>query len=361
VFSAPEIEADPAVESDAEDEGSIAAWLYSSASSTWAQGTELLQAMRGGLDEADVALPPEEGAPAPHEEAQPASSTSSQEEPSAVPQTTPSIAEEATAAKPWLGIADGSDGNEPTDGTVQRSRNSESKNCYNQAPPTAFPVRGKAYLRDKKKCKGKDSMFELVGCDMFETEEVHKHVALLEGSVFQRMRRNAARAGVECPRVLIVNWMTPGIGGDLISHVQYYAEKPFTPVTEDDVMYKRMVDHFMTTDNDKFRIGRLKLIPQVQVGPWVVKKAVGQPALVCKALDTYCHVGEGYCEIAIDVGSSKVAQKVMGVCTSFAKSLVIDLGYTIEGKKEEELPERVLGAIRLHYIDLTRLGPLPPK
>ena len=45
-----------------------------------------------------------------------------------------------------------------------------------------------------------------------------------------------------------------------------------------------------------------------------------------------------------------------------AQALVIDLAFVIEGTTEEELPERLLGAVRLHRINLKeeRLV-LPPK
>ena len=65
--------------------------------------------------------------------------------------------------------------------------------------------------------------------------------------------------------------------------------------------------------------------------------------------------GEGYLEISIDVGSSVIAGRVLDLCKGFAKSLVIDMAYTIEAKKEEELPERLIGACRLHFIDLDKM------
>jgi hypothetical protein len=104
------------------------------------------------------------------------------------------------------------------------------------------------------------------------------HVALWENSVFQRFRRNHERAGTPCPRVLIVNWMAPG--DPLVNHVQYFAEKPFEPKSVEDEMYVKMLNHFMEGGNDKFRLGRLKMIPNVVEGPWVIKQAAGAPAII---------------------------------------------------------------------------------
>jgi hypothetical protein len=97
------------------------------------------------------------------------------------------------------------------------------------------------------------------------------------------------------------------------------------------------------------------LIPNVVEGPWVVKQAANVPALIGKKLTSSFTRGEGYLEISIDVGSSVIAGRVLDLCKGFAKSLVIDMAYTIEAKKEEELPERLIGACRLHCIDLDKM------
>ena len=64
-------------------------------------------------------------------------------------------------------------------------------------------------------------------------------------------------------------------------------------------------------------------------------------------------------EADVDVSSSYVAQKVLGIVKGVAKSLVLDLAFLVEGKAEDELPERVLGAIRLHRPDLSKFPPAP--
>jgi len=248
------------------------------------------------------------------------------------------------------GLAGAADGCELTHGTMNRANDDNPKNGYTPAPCEEFPMRGKGYLDDKKKHKAADCMFDLVGCDTFYSKDRDTRVCEWDQSVLQRMKRNAARRGRKCPRILAVNWMVPG--SPRINHVEYFVEKEFVPVTDDDKMYQRMIDHFMADGNDAFRTARFKLIPHVEAGNFLVKKAVGKPTILCKAIETEYHVGDGYLEIAIDIGCSKIAEKVLGICTGFAKSLVIDLGYTIEGKKGEELPERLLGGVRIHYFDM---------
>ena len=81
----------------------------------------------------------------------------------------------------------------------------------------------------------------------------------------------------------------------------------------------------------------------------MVKKAVGQkPAIIGKALTTTYHEAKNqYLEVDIDVNSSRIAQFMMGVVKGAAKDFVIDIGFLIESQEEDELPEMLLGTVRL--------------
>jgi len=253
-------------------------------------------------------------------------------------------------------VQDESGEEESTEGMYPKATNATMANCWSVPPPTAFPVRGANYFKDKKKYASKETSFELLGCDCFASNKKVASVVDWEGSVFQRTRRNYARRGEKCPPILIINFMNPGTPRLFL--VMYYLQKDIKVETEEDEMYKKMVDHFMTTDNDKFRKNRFKLIPNVDEGPWMVKKAVGSPgapAIIGKKLEMQQNVGEGFCELAVDVGSSTVAERVLGICKGVTKNLVIDLAFTIEGKKAEELPERLIGGVRLRRVDLGSL------
>lgn len=94
---------------------------------------------------------------------------------------------------------------------------------------------------------------------------------------------------------------------------------------------------------------KFKVIPSIRKGSWVVKKAVGQkPAIIGKALTTTYHEAKNqYLEVDIDVNSSKIAQFMMGVVKGAAKDFVIDIGFLIESQEEDELPEMLLGTVRL--------------
>ena len=84
----------------------------------------------------------------------------------------------------------------------------------------------------------------------------------------------------------------------------------------------------------------------------MVKKAMGAPALIGKKLDTYFNREPGCIEITIDVSSSMMARATFSTCAGASTALILDLGFTIEGKKEDELPERLLSGVRIQHLDL---------
>lgn len=90
-------------------------------------------------------------------------------------------------------------------------------------------------------------------------------------------------------------------------------------------------------------------------GGWVVKRAVGtKPAILGTKLTHRYFDGPGYSEVDVDVGVSSVAVGVLKVVKGYSKMLVLDLAFVLQGEEEEELPERLLGCVRLQHVDLDR-------
>jgi hypothetical protein len=63
--------------------------------------------------------------------------------------------------------------------------------------------------------------------------------------------------------------------------------------------------------------------------------------------------GDGYFEVDVDAHEFNfVARKgLVGVSEHF-RNMVVDFGYVIEGQEDAELPEQMLGAVRLCKIDV---------
>lgn len=126
----------------------------------------------------------------------------------------------------------------------------------------------------------------------------------------------------------------------------------------------------------------LKLIPNIEEGPWIVRKLVtNTPVIIGKKVkcQKFCHVVDetktpkgntnktkevmdaDYIEIDLDVGESikPRAKQIVSVCRSHMQHLTIDFGLVIEGNTPEDLPEQMLCGIRLHKLDSMKAQHLP--
>jgi hypothetical protein len=64
-------------------------------------------------------------------------------------------------------------------------------------------------------------------------------------------------------------------------------------------------------------------------------------------------------EVCIDVNSSRIGANILGVVKGFCTNLIIDLCFLIEGQKPEDLPERLLGGVRVINGDFSKTYCLP--
>ena len=116
----------------------------------------------------------------------------------------------------------------------------------------------------------------------------------------------------------------------------------------------KLLHKFFFGDDDEYRDSTFKLLPRIASGNVLVKKAVGsKPAIMGRKLrQSYVRDPSGrFMEVIVDVNSSAVATKIVRLSLSYAKTLVVDMAFMLEGTEVEVLPERVLGTLRLKNVD----------
>lgn len=64
------------------------------------------------------------------------------------------------------------------------------------------------------------------------------------------------------------------------------------------------------------------------------------------------HRGDDYLEIDVDIGSSAIASAILGLALGCVTSVTIDMGFVVEAQQEEELPERLIGAVRIAQMEM---------
>lgn len=226
-----------------------------------------------------------------------------------------------------------------------------SVNCWCVPYAHRFVVRSASYLADGVKSPAGPPLFAFVASDWLVDERDRiDHICGRPGGTCQRslLAHTAPDTHVFC-----VNLQVPG--AKPYSIIFYFAAPG--PPPRDSPLGK-----FWHGDA-AYRAPRFKLIPAITEGAWVVQRSVGtKPLIVGNALKTTYHGGGAsrYLEVDVDIGSSSVANSVTRFVVAYLKTLVIDLGFLVESKSEAELPEQLIGIIRVAHLDPDLATQAPP-
>lgn len=219
-------------------------------------------------------------------------------------------------------------------GIIRQDANEKSRNSWSVPDSNIFKVRSKNFSRDKSKVSAGKYLMELVAADWFKDTKRMDHVAKRKGCAAQV----AAEKGMFS---FVVNIQIPGSTHH--SLILYFVTKSLKKGS--------LLQRFADGDDD-FRNSRLKLIPSVPKGSWIVRQSVGStPCLLGKAVDCSYIRGPEYIEVDVDIGSSAVANGVLGLVFGVVTSLVVDMAFLIQANTYDELPEQLIGAARFSHIE----------
>jgi len=243
-----------------------------------------------------------------------------------------------------------------------------NQNCWSESPVEMFSVRGPNYMSgDKTKIRCKHYLCDARGCDLFLTEGSSNSVdeITLQGGLGGNLRK--------MPTFMFRFLFPWGM------MVQYYEVPPkLVPfmkmgMTKEEKQKlstygfsnaEKALARWLASADQAFKNERLKLIAIVPEGPWVVRNLVtGKPALIGKRLEvSYKYIPRKnnsmeclqICDLDISSGTA-IARKTVNVTRRYMSSLqAVDIGFVIEGKTPAELPEEMMGSIRMHQVDPTQ-------
>ncbi|OQR93479.1 hypothetical protein ACHHYP_02510 [Achlya hypogyna] len=216
------------------------------------------------------------------------------------------------------------------------------KEMWGEPPPGLMMVRGPDYHNDKRKVPSAPPAFQLVACDLFDTGAVSiEHICSRPDNLVQR----ETYAGF----MFAINLLLPG--SPRYSLVLYY-QAPDPSIFTDGSPFAELMSDFLE-GSDEYRNERFKLIPCIVEGNFMVRQAVGStPAIIGTKLRQPYFKTDKYFELDVDITSSAVANRVTGLVLGYTKKLVIDMGFLVEGRQSQELPERLFGACRMTYVDM---------
>ncbi|KAF9616312.1 hypothetical protein IFM89_029088 [Coptis chinensis] len=220
-------------------------------------------------------------------------------------------------------------------------------NGWASPPGDLFTLRGKNFLtKNKQKTPSGDWLLKPAGVDWLRSVNKLDNILARGDNRIQNSLNKAHKLGKNLKTfIFAVNLQVPG--RDNHSAVFYYSTDE--PIPVDSLFYR-----FIHGD-DNFRNQRFKIVNRIVKGPWMVKAAVGNHAacLLGKALTCNYYRGDNYLEIDVDIGSSTIASAILHLAFKYVTAVSIDMGFLVEAVNEEELPERLLGAVRIAHMEMT--------
>ncbi|KAG7348472.1 DUF1336 domain containing protein [Nitzschia inconspicua] len=229
--------------------------------------------------------------------------------------------------------------------------NGEGTGWSEPPDPSIFRVRGSSYLEDRIKVPSGPSPFKCRGVDVWMTDNPERHIARHPSVLGGKLKEE---------HTFLVNFLLP-----FANFVSYFTVPPI-----EDFPNKQVADvwtKFINGDQ-QYRDARLKLLPVVVEGPWIVKAAVGNgsaPALLGKAIPLQYFFQQpdgkrkGVYEVDVIITASTIAKSILTVVKGHTNSLSIAFALIIEASKKEELPETVLCSFQVHFLDLEDCPMLP--
>ncbi|XP_061353152.1 uncharacterized protein LOC133297931 [Gastrolobium bilobum] len=252
----------------------------------------------------------------------------------------------------------------------------QTPGSWSPIEPSSFRVRGKNYLRDKKKeFSSSSAAFYPLGADLFVSPRKIDHIARF-------LQIPAINIPGDVPSILVVNIQIP-----LYPATIFQSENDGQGMNV--VLYFKLSEKYSKDLPDQFRenisklindeVERVKGFPLDSIAPFRERlKILGRVANVenlslgaaeKKLMNAYnekpvltrpqheFYLGENYLEIDLDVHRfSYIARKGFEGFIERLKLCNLDFGLTIQGNKAEDLPEHVLCAIRLNKIDYSNFN-----
>lgn len=227
------------------------------------------------------------------------------------------------------------------------------ESCWSIPPDIQiFRVRGVNYLEDRIKIPSGPAPLVCRGVDVWLTDNPERHIARHPSVLNGKLNEEDT---------FLVNFLLPF--GNFVS---YFTVPPLSEFPD---KLAKVWTKFLQGDQ-QYRDKRLKLLPVVIDGPWIVKAAVGNgtaPALLGKVIPLQYFFKEpnqetnskGVYEVDVIITASSIAKGILSVVKGHTKSLTIAFAFIIEAAEQEELPETVLCAFQVHALHLEDCPHLP--
>ncbi|KAL1212602.1 Protein ENHANCED DISEASE RESISTANCE 2-like [Cardamine amara subsp. amara] len=215
-------------------------------------------------------------------------------------------------------------------------------NGWASPPGNVFSLRSTTYFTNKQKSPGGDYLLSPAGVDWLKsTSKLDHTLSRPDNRVIHALKKSQSVNSF----IFAINFQIPS--KEHYSLVLYSATEE--PIPSDSFLHK------LINGDDSLRNQRFKLVSQVVKGPWVVKAASGNLGAFVLGKTVKCnyHRGSNYFEIDVDVSTSAILAAFVRLALGYVTSLTVDVGLVMEALTEDELPERLIGGVRICHMELS--------
>lgn len=243
---------------------------------------------------------------------------------------------------------------------------------------SSFQVRNEGYKRTKEKVASQDSLYRFFGCDFVKAD--HKKIENIvenwgDDFISKLPTKKGWTPDIGFPEILVINCMCPyetggmwgahpvdDVGFNVLTYHKISTETLRAAAAGEEskyskqlALFKRFIEGGQSERNgiSLKKIGQATNVEELGL-PGFIKGYNGKPVLVTAS----CHVIKSHypriLEIDYDIRQWSYAMRSALPGTVFPRFKIADvlLGWLIEGKTEDELPEQMLACCRAGHFDV---------
>eukprot|EP00929_Paragymnodinium_shiwhaense_P096902 TRINITY_DN58643_c0_g1_i1.p1 TRINITY_DN58643_c0_g1~~TRINITY_DN58643_c0_g1_i1.p1 ORF type:complete len:551 (-),score=116.60 TRINITY_DN58643_c0_g1_i1:66-1718(-) len=226
---------------------------------------------------------------------------------------------------------------------LPRQNYDNQPHSWSEPDARRMKVRGPRYLEDRVKVASPPAMLELVLVDICKATGELDNYATSPKCGVHHLRR-----GGETRFLFVVNFNCLSLHLAVILAVPDDPEWKNTPEG-------RLFYNFLEMSEEE-RNKRFKALPKIVEGPWLVTRVLPEkPGIIGKQNKMMYFRGDDYFEVSINCLTSPAAKHITTVLEGLANAFSVELFFIIEGQAPDELPERILGGMKVTRCDLASM------
>lgn len=229
-------------------------------------------------------------------------------------------------------------------------RDGNDAHCWREIPSSSFDTRSVSYFTNRVKRPAGEAMFQMLNMDLVL---VGASGPVWRAATHKDFCATYCRQKGDKRFLMVQNWIFPPYQAVFTAAVDPSAPW-FSPSA--DSPQARVWQRFLAMEPDQQR-DVFKVVMSVEEGPWLVRRATPKkPVLIGRKVKMSTHYEPGdHIEVVVDVSSGRAEKTATGIVLRGLNGLQLHVASMIEARNDDELPESLLFAFAVTFLDPSRV------